>query len=112
MNFLSKDLFIASELLPAEDAGLDSMRRTGPAFQVAANIAQSSDCAFCFDVKCVKRMAAGHIQTIALRTAEAQVRATLGQLDETDGLALRIEHLDAIKFFRLAVGRARAAPSA
>src|SRR5215213_9251302 len=45
----------------------------------------------------VERVAAGHIEAVVLRTAEAQVGAALRQPDEADRLALRIEHRHAVE---------------
>src|SRR3954469_17642459 len=54
-------------------------------------------------VERVERMAARHVEPVVLRTAEAQVRAPLGQTDEADRLALRVEDLDPVEVFRLAL---------
>ena len=50
-------------------------------------------------------MAAGHIASIVLRAAEAQVGAPLRQTDKADGLALRVEHHNAVEHLRFALQR-------
>src|SRR6476660_6329259 len=55
----------------------------------------------------IDRVARRHEQPVALDPAEAHVGATLGQCDEADRLAARIENLDAVL---LGVAHAPAAP--
>src|SRR6516162_8213434 len=59
-----------------------------------------------------KRMRRRHVEAVVLRAAESQVRAALGQVNEGDRLAFRVEHLHAVEIFRPApelVGLAAAA---
>src|SRR4051812_45663819 len=60
-------------------------------------------CAVRFHVERIERMAARHIEAVVLQAAEAQVRAALGQADEGDRLALRVEHHHAVEVFWLAL---------
>src|SRR6266508_5501691 len=57
------------------------------------------------DVERIDRMARNHDQAVAPDPAEADVGGALGQRDEADRLAGRIEHLDAVE------GRAHAPPA-
>src|SRR5688572_2914219 len=59
------------------------------------------------DVERIDRVARRHEQAVAQRAAEADVGAALGQLDEADRLAGRVEHLHAVL---LRVAHAPAAP--
>ena len=52
-----------------------------------------------FDVQRVQRMRAGHVQAVALGATELQVGAALGQPDEADWVARRIEHFYAVEVF-------------
>src|SRR6185295_107022 len=53
--------------------------------------------ALAVDVDRVDRMARGHEQPVALDPAEADVGGALGQRDEADRLAGRVEHLHAVQ---------------
>lgn len=57
-------------------------------------------------------MAAGHVEAVLLHATENEVRATLRQADEADGLAGGVEDLHAIEIFRLCAGGTIAAPAA
>src|SRR4051794_9902503 len=56
-----------------------------------------------FHIQRIHRVAAGHIQAIVLRSAEAEVGAAFGQLDEGERLAVRVEHHHAVEILRLAL---------
>src|SRR4051812_17966014 len=63
-----------------------------------------------FHVIRVKGMARGHVEAVVLRAAEGEVGAALGQLDERERLALRVEHHHAIEVLRAAAQRIALAP--
>src|SRR5258708_12103150 len=50
------------------------------------------------DVERIERMARGHEQPVALDTAEAEIGPALGQRDEADGFADRVENLHPVHF--------------
>ena len=57
--------------------------------------------ALCVDEQGIQRMAAGHVQAVALRSAKSQVGATLGQVDVANGLTLGIEHPYPVQGFQV-----------
>src|SRR5207249_9108421 len=57
----------------------------------------TSDRALGVDVERVQRRARGHEQAVAIRPAEAEVGAALGQVDAGDQLAVGIEDVDAVQ---------------
>src|SRR3984893_6711147 len=59
------------------------------------------------DVERIERVARGHEQPVALHTAEAEIGAALGQRDEADGFAGRVENLHPVQ---LRAAHAPAAP--
>jgi hypothetical protein len=55
------------------------------------------------DVERVDGVAAGHVEAVVLRPAEAEILAAFGQLDEGERLAFGIEHHDAVEILGLAL---------
>src|SRR6516162_1028710 len=69
----------------------------------AVHVVRSQVAPVRLDVERIEGMRRRHIEAVALRPAEGQVRAALRQADEADRLALRIEHHHAVEIFGLAL---------